>query len=133
MSEHVQPNPRSAGSQIRAFRVSEVDHDSGCREIRVDGELDLSVADQLRQRLEAAAEEDVEVLVCLDRCDFIDSTGIAAIVMARKRLAEKGRRLVVCNLTPPVSRIFAITGLDRDGFVYTSAEVALSERSRLPD
>jgi anti-anti-sigma factor len=113
--------------QIRAFGISEVDLDAGPREVRVEGELDLSVADQLRQRLDAAVNEDVEVLVCLERCDFIDSTGIAAIVFAHQQLASRGRRLFICGPSRQVSRILTITGLNHVGLVYASAEKALAE------
>jgi anti-sigma B factor antagonist len=107
---------------------SEVDLDAECRELRVEGELDLSVADQLQRRLEAAAVEDVEVLICLERCDFIDSTGIAAIVMAHKLLASRGRRLLVCNPLGQVSRVLALTGLNDAGLVHDSTDAALAER-----
>lgn len=110
--------------QVRAFRISEVDLDSGCREVRVEGELDLSVADQFQRRLDAAATDDVEVLICLERCDFIDSTGIAAIVFAHKLLADQGRRLLICGPSRQVSRILTITGLNHAGLVYASKEEA---------
>lgn len=121
------PSPTAPVTQLRPFRVSEVDLDAGCREVRVEGELDLSVADQFQRRLDAAANDDVEVLVCLERCDFIDSTGIAAIVLARKLLADKGRRLLICGPTRQVSRILTVTGLNHAGLVYASAEEALAE------
>ena len=114
--------------QMRPFRISEVDLDPKCREMRVEGELDLSVADQFKKRLDAAAMEDVEVLVSLEWCDFIDSTGIAAIVLAHKLLASRGRRLLVCSPSGQVSRILAITGLSDNGLVYDSTDAALAER-----
>ena len=117
-----------SADQIRAFQISEADLDSECREVRVEGELDLSVAAQLQERLDAAAQEDLEVLVCLENCDFIDSTGIATILMAHKLLAGQGRRLVVCKPSRAVSRVFAITGLNDDNLVYASIEAALNER-----
>jgi anti-sigma B factor antagonist len=114
---------------MRAFRISEVDLGFGCREVRVEGELDLSVTDQLQRRLDAAVEEDLEVLVCLDQCDFIDSSGIAALLLAHKMMAIKGRRLAVCRPSPAVTRVLTVTGLTKDGLVYTSPEAALAERS----
>src|SRR5680860_1111798 len=117
-----------AGTQIRPFRISEVDLDPECREMRVEGELDLAAAGQFRKRLDAAAMEDLEVLVCLERCDFIDSTGIAAIVLAPKLMASRGRRLLVCNPSGQVSRIFSITGLNHVGLIYASVDAALAER-----
>jgi len=90
--------------------------------VRVEGELDLSVADQLKRRLDAAASDDVDVLVCLERCDFIDSTGLAAIVFAHRLLTTKGHRLLICAPSHQVSRVLTITGLD--DLVYASAEEA---------
>ncbi len=121
------PSPIPPAIQIRAFSISEVDLDGECREVRVAGELDLSVADQLRQRLDAAVSDDVEVLVCLERCAFIDSTGIATILFARKQLISRGRRLLVCNPSLQVSRVLTVTGLNHAGLVYASAEEALAE------
>ena len=89
--------------------------------------MDLSVADQFRQRLDAAVDDDVEVLICLERCDFIDSTGIAAIVFAHKLLADKGRRLLICGPSRQVSRTLMITGLNHVDLVYPSAEEALAD------
>lgn len=113
---------------MRAFKISERDLDSECREVRLEGELDLSVADQLQARLDAALLDDVEVLVCLDDCDFIDSTGIAVIILAHRLMASKGRRLVVCHPSPEVNRVLALTGLTDEGMVFDSTDAALAER-----
>lgn len=113
---------------MRPFRISEVELDLECREMRVEGELDLSVAEELKKRLDAAAMKDLEVFVCLERCDFIDSSGIAAILSAHKLMASKGRRLLVCNPSGQVSRILAVTGLNDVGLVYASTDTALAAR-----
>lgn len=68
----------SPWEKMRPFRISERQLDAGCREIRPEGELDLSVADRFQERLNAAVADDVEVRICLKDCDVIDSTGIAA-------------------------------------------------------
>jgi anti-anti-sigma factor len=109
---------------MRAFRISEKDLDSECRELCVEGELDLAVADQFEKRLEAASKEDVDVLVRLDQCEFIDSTGIAAIVWAHKLMAAKGRRLLLSSPSGQVSRVLAVTGLSDNGLVSDRAHAA---------
>jgi anti-anti-sigma factor len=114
---------------MREFRISERDVDSECRELRVEGELDLSVADQFQQRLDAAVAEELDVFVYLDQCDFIDSTGIAAIVRAHKLIANKGRRLLLCNPSGQVGRILAVTGLSDSGLVHDSTDGALPTRA----
>ena len=114
---------------MREFRITEKDVDFECRELRVQGELDLSVADKFQQRLDAAAAEDLDVLVYLDQCDFIDSTGIAAIVRAHKLIASKGRRLLLCNPSGQVGRILAITGLSDNGLVRDCTSGALAAQA----
>jgi anti-sigma B factor antagonist len=103
---------------MRVFRIGERDLEGGCREIRLEGELDLSVADRFQARLDAAILDDVEVLVCVEECDFIDSTGIAVIVLAHKLMANKGRHLVVCHPSAEVNRVLALTGLTDEGIVF---------------
>ena len=102
---------------MRPFRISERQLDARSREIRPEGELDLSVADRFQERLDAAVADDVEVRICLRECDFIDSTGIAVIVLAHKLMANKGRRLLVCHPSSEVSRVLAMTGLTDEGIV----------------
>lgn len=113
---------------MRTFRISERDLDAKCREVRLEGELDLSVADRFQQRLDAAAGEGVDVLVCLEECDFIDSSGIAVIVLAHRVATGKGRHLVVCHPSPEVSRILAITGLIEEGIVVDGSDAGSTER-----
>ena len=114
--------------KLRPFVIGERELDAGYREIRPEGELDLSVADRFQERLNAAAGEDVEVLVCLAGCDFIDSTGVAAIILAHKLMVGRGRRLFICHPSPEVSRILALTGLTDEGLVLDADDEVLARR-----
>jgi anti-sigma B factor antagonist len=111
-------------SHLRTFKLIERDLRPGCREIQVEGELDLAVADQLVERLARAGVECQRVLIGLEGCEFIDSTGIAAIVHAHNELAERGGRLAVYAPGDQVLRVLSVTGLT--GMVFESAEEARS-------
>jgi anti-sigma B factor antagonist len=111
---------------MQVFRLIELDRGAGCREILVEGELDLAVANQLQKAFDRAGEEYARVLVSLENCEFIDSTGIAVIVAAYNRLAEDGRRIVVYGASSQVLRILSITGLTANGLVFESADQALA-------
>jgi stage II sporulation protein AA (anti-sigma F factor antagonist) len=111
---------------MRIFRLTELERASGCREIQVEGELDMVVVDQLREALGRIDEEYPQVLVNLERCEFIDSTGIAAIVAAHRSYAEEGRRMVVCGARNQVHRVLSLTGLTTNGLVFQTADEALS-------
>jgi anti-sigma B factor antagonist len=106
---------------VRAFRLVENDVQPECRRVDVEGELDLAVADQLREALERAPGH---VLVGLEGCEFIDSTGIAVIVQAHRALGEKGRRLAVFGPSDQVLRVLTMTGLTDNGLVFQSFDQA---------
>jgi anti-sigma B factor antagonist len=113
-------------SHLQTFKLIEQDPRPGCREIQVEGELDLAVADQLVDGLTRAAAECRHVLVGLEGCEFLDSTGIAAIVHAHNELAERGGRLALYAPADQVLRVLSVTGLTSNGMVFESAEEALS-------
>jgi len=110
---------------MQRFKVSERDL-RGARDIQVEGELDLAVAGELDAVLTKACEQCERVLVGLERCAFIDSSGIAVILRAHNRMQEEGHRLVVYAPTDQVLRVLSMTGLTSDGLVFDSAEEALA-------
>ncbi len=109
---------------MQRFNVSTRDLGPGTRDVQVEGELDLAVAGQLDEALKAAAVECDQVLVGLERCEFIDSSGIAVILRAHNRMAEEGRRLAVYAPTDQVLRVLSMTGLTGNGLVFDSAAEA---------
>jgi anti-sigma B factor antagonist len=109
---------------MQRFKVSERDLDSGARDIQIEGELDLAVAGQLDEVLVKAVEQCQQVLVGLERCAFIDSSGIAVILRAHHRMQEEGNRLVVYAPAAQVLRVLSMTGLTSNGLVFDNAEEA---------
>jgi anti-anti-sigma factor len=103
-------------------------------EIDVEGELDLAVADRLLHALEQAAKEHDRILVGLDRCEFIDSSGLAAILTVSNKLRSRGGRLTVHGASNQVLRILTVAGLTDNGLVFESVDDALlsdqEDRSR---
>ncbi|HTT95254.1 MAG TPA: STAS domain-containing protein [Solirubrobacterales bacterium] len=111
---------------MAGFSLEQRDLDPGYCEISVEGELDLAVAGELDEAIAGVDAGYVGLVVGLAACEFIDSTGIAVILRARRRFVAEGRRLVVCCPADQVERILAVTGLSRDGLVYESLDDALA-------
>jgi anti-sigma B factor antagonist len=109
---------------MQRFNIAERDLASSVRDVQVEGELDLAVAGELDAVLTKACEECEQVLVGLERCAFIDSSGIAVILRAHNRMQEDGHRLVVYAPTAQVLRVLSMTGLTSNGLVFDSAEEA---------
>lgn len=90
--------------------------------------IDITNVDGLRAALlESAARGHGTLAVDMSRTQFCDSSGLHALVSARKRaLADGGDVLLVIN-DAAVLRIFAITGLDRVFPSSASLDEALAQ------
>ena len=82
--------------------------------VELRGELDLSSAPALRERLLAiAAREPASLILDLSGLTFMDSTGISVLVAAERRAHELGGTFSLVNPQKIVARVLHITGLDR--------------------
>jgi anti-sigma B factor antagonist len=111
---------------MQRFNVTSKELQPGRRDVQIEGELDLAVAGQLDEVLTAAVDECDCILVGLERCAFIDSSGIAVILRAHSRMEENGKRLAVYGATDQVQRILSMTGLTANGLVFHSAAEAVA-------
>ena len=91
------------------------------------GELDLHTAATLQAELEAAvAAQATLVVVDLAAVDFMDSTGLSAIVAAVAGVREYGGEVRVVTATPKITKVFTLTGVDQQVSMYDTVEEALT-------
>lgn len=96
--------------------------------IAVTGEIDVAAAPRLREALIAsAAEGHRRVVVDLSATDFLDSTGLGALVTGLKRIRAQGGEMRVVCTAPRVCKVFEITSLDRVLRLYETVEAACTE------
>jgi anti-sigma B factor antagonist len=109
---------------VEAFAL-DVEPGDGCVVLAVAGEIDLATAPALRQQLvDLVAEGHRRIVVDLSRTEFLDSTGLSALVACLKRLrAHDGELRVVCT-TPRVRKVFEITHIDRVLPLFDSVDAA---------
>jgi anti-sigma B factor antagonist len=90
------------------------ERNEGHTRIALVGELDIASAPRLEEGL-AEAEGDTPATLVLDlrRVDFIDSTGLRAVIAADERARATGRRFVVVRGPAAVERVFNVTQLDQ--------------------
>ena len=100
---------------------------SDCALIRVAGEIDVYSAPQLREAILALIGTGVShVIADLRAVDFLDSTGLGAIVGGHKRLRTNDGSLVLAASPDRIVRLFRITGLDRAFSLYPSVPEAIA-------
>ena len=102
-----------AGDECCSFVVGETA--DGIGRVAVFGELDAASSPSLCSALELFAEKpDVHVVVVdVSGLEFIDSSGLSAIVRANQSLGERtGATICVTGAEGTVLRAFELTGLD---------------------
>jgi len=89
--------------------------------------LDLEGGEWLQQQLKAIAPRRYKIWVIdLSDVEFIDSSGLFALVSGLNLATESGARLVLCSLRPSARIIFEITQLDRAFNIFESYDALLT-------
>lgn len=93
-----------------AFLVDTV-LDDGELAIRVSGELDMATADQLMSAVESVSGQAQSCVVDLSHCEFVDSSGIRALLMCQRRIGAADGTMRLVGVTPRVERVLRISGV----------------------
>ena len=93
--------------------------------VRPVGEVDLSCAKMLRERLaEVQKDQPNRLIINLSEVPYMDSSGVATLVEAMQVSRRTGTKLVLCALQDKVRSIFEIARLDMVFSIVDSAEEA---------
>jgi anti-sigma B factor antagonist len=99
---------------------------------RLRGSLDLATAPSVRAALlEEAGQSKHDVIVDLSQLEFLDSTGLGALIGAQRRAIEQGAQVRLVVSEGPISRLLNITGLIRVFSVYHTLDSALKDQDRV--
>ncbi|CDQ39747.1 MULTISPECIES: anti-sigma F factor antagonist [Virgibacillus] len=95
--------------------------------VRLSGELDHHEAEQLRNEWkEIMYKNDVKhVLLNLEAMTFMDSSGLGVVLGRYKEVLQLGGEMVVCSISPPVKRLFEMSGLFKIVRLEENEEFAL--------
>ncbi|MGB7242192.1 MAG: STAS domain-containing protein [Sulfitobacter sp.] len=89
--------------------------------------IDAAVAIQFKDAMRAhTADGPDTVVVDLASVNFIDSSGLGAIVASMKNLGP-ARKLVLAGLTPTVDKVFRLTRMDTVMSLYSTLDRALDD------
>jgi anti-sigma B factor antagonist len=91
-------------------------------------EVDISSAGQIRQDLAVLAGQGASLVIAdMSATTFCDSAGVTALVRAARKANASGTGLRVAAAAPAVTRVLAITGVDRLIEVYPSVAAAMAD------
>jgi anti-anti-sigma factor len=97
--------------------------------VRVAGEVDMSHEDELRAELRVAVAADAKgIVVDLTECEFIDSSGVRALLLSREeQRADRGpEKLAVAASSDQILRILSVMGIDHVIPIQPTVEEAAS-------
>ncbi len=95
--------------------------------ISLDGRLDLASGGTLKDHMKQQFEKSVtSIHLNLSDVDFINSSGLGALVSIMKEIRLMKGRLTLSNLASYVQEIFEITQLSHIFEIYATEEEALS-------
>lgn len=115
-----------------AFALQTEDHGT-CVVLAIAGEVDLGTAPELREKLfELVADGHRRIVIDLTATEFMDSTGLGALVAGLKRLrAHQGDMRLVC-VTARIRKVFEITHVDRVIPMFDSVDAACADLGSSP-
>jgi anti-anti-sigma factor len=94
--------------------------------IRPDGRMDVESAPAVKMALANAARDGLRaVVVDLSLVEFMDSSGLSALVSGMKALRKEGGALTICNANAQIRTALRLTMLDRVFPVYENLDKAL--------
>lgn len=93
------------------FKVDEL---SDRRVISLSGKLILYNIEELRQELFRLAEVDQkDVVIDLEKLDYLDSSGIGLLVQVHRKVTAGGRKIQLQKTGESLLRVLKAAGLDR--------------------
>lgn len=93
---------------------SNMDIENDFWNISLQGELDVSTADKLKEHLHNLADKKIiDMKINLTNLEYIDSTGLGVMIGILKKLKISDKEIYIINPKSNVKKIFTITGLDK--------------------
>lgn len=89
--------------------------------------IDAAIAIKFKEKVrELTGDSPERVLLDMGQVEFLDSSGLGALVAAMKQLGA-GRALELAQLSPAVQKVFRLTRMDSVFRVHASVDDAVAE------
>lgn len=106
----------------------------GMNVFELTGSMDIATSPTVRAALTEASERgDHKLIVDLIKVDFLDSTGLGALIGAQRRAREFDGDVRLVAKEGQIVRLLRITGLMKIFSVYPTLDDAISDGARVSD
>ncbi|MFC4022884.1 anti-sigma F factor antagonist [Oceanobacillus longus] len=96
--------------------------------VRLSGELDHHESEALRNQWKDMLYSNPvkHIILNLEDVSFMDSSGLGVVLGRYKEVIQLGGEMVVCSISPPVKRLFEMSGLFKIVRLEENEEFALA-------
>jgi anti-anti-sigma factor len=103
-----------------------IDNRNHCTVIKIESEkLDTHIAPSLKSELVLiSGKGEKNIILDLKKCQYCDSSGLSAILVANRLCKNAGGTFVLCGLNEAVERLITISQLDTVLSITTTTEEA---------
>ena len=94
--------------------------------ITIGGSLDAKTAPTLNSKFEEEIKKSPErVVINMNKLDYIASAGLGILISFNEKLTSQKARLILCEASPKIKKIFKALGFDALFLFYESESDAL--------
>src|SRR5438093_6044279 len=95
--------------------------------LTLEGDIDLHVSPGVTESLNAMIKKKPErIVIDLSRATYIDSAGVAALILAMQEVEGYGGKFFLSGLQETIRSIFEISRLDRTFRIFPNVDAALA-------
>ncbi|MDY6915124.1 MAG: STAS domain-containing protein [Candidatus Cloacimonadota bacterium] len=94
--------------------------------IKIIGRLDAANSRELKEKFQEFLEEVVFFVMDFSELEFIDSTGLGAVISSFKHASEMGGEVYIADLQPKPRMVFNITRAYKIFEVFDDVDAAIS-------
>ena len=110
-----------------ASPVAPVLHQDRPNVLPLEGDIDLHVSPVVREALNAMIKKKPKrIVIDLSRATYIDSAGMAALILAMQEVEGYGGKFFLSGLQETLRSIFEISRLDRTFRIFPNVDTALA-------
>ncbi len=93
---------------------TEFDEEKNIWVIVPEGEIDIYTSPKLKDTLtRMLKDKEADILIDSKKLDYVDSTGLGALISILKKVKEQDNMIYMENVKPNIRKLFDITNLDK--------------------
>ncbi|HEY4258348.1 MAG TPA: STAS domain-containing protein [Candidatus Udaeobacter sp.] len=102
-------------------------HQDRANVLAIEGDIDLHVSPAVTQSLNAMIKKKPErIVIDLSRATYIDSAGVAALMLAKQEVEEYGGKFFLSGVQETIRLILETSRLDRIFWIFADVDAALA-------